>query len=311
MLHIVHNISYKFNKEVFLKQRTIAKKVKGIGIGLHKGNPVEIVLEPLEADSGIVFFRSDLSVTIEAKPENVIDTKMATVIGKGSAVISTIEHLLSAIYSYGIDNIRISLSAAEVPIMDGSAASFCMLLDEAGIKELDKNKKVMIIKKEVEFKKGDKFTKISPSKTAKYHFIIDFPHPVIGKEEYEFTFSKKSYIQNISKARTFGFLKDVQMLRSMGLALGGSLDNAIVLDDNKMLNSDPLRYKDEFVRHKILDAIGDLSLLGMPIIGNYSSFAGSHELNHNLTLEILKDSSNYEIKSFDEESAVSLEKAFV
>ena len=293
-----------------MKQRTIAKKVKGVGIGLHKGNPVEIVLEPLEADSGIIFFRSDLNITVEAKPENVVDTKMATVIGKEGAVISTIEHLLSAVYSYGIDNIRISLSAAEVPIMDGSAASFCMLLDEAGIKELDKNKNIMIIKKEVSYNSGQKFTKISPSKIAKYNFIIDFPHPVIGREEYEFVFSKKSYIQNISKARTFGFLKDVQMLRSMGLALGGSLDNAIVLDDNKMLNNDPLRYPDEFVRHKILDAIGDLSLLGMPIIGNYSSFAGSHELNHNLTLEILKDPSNYEIKSFDEESAVSLTKVF-
>ena len=293
-----------------MKQRTIAKTVKGVGIGLHKGDPVEIVLEPLEADSGIVFYRSDLSVTIEAKPENVVDTKMATVIGKNGAVISTIEHLLSAIYSYGIDNIRISLSAAEVPIMDGSATSFCMLLDEAGIKELDKNKNVMIIKKEVSHTSGKKFTKISPSKTAKYHFIIDFPHPVIGREEYEFVFSKKDYIQNISKARTFGFLKDVQMLRSMGLALGGSLDNAIVLDDNKMLNSDPLRYENEFVRHKILDAIGDLSLLGMPVIGSYSSFAGSHDLNHNLTLEILKDPSNYEIKSFDEESVTSFTKAF-
>ena len=293
-----------------MKQRTIAKKVKGVGIGLHKGNPVEIVLEPLEADSGIIFFRSDLNITIEAKPENVVDTKMATVIGKNGAVISTIEHLLSAVYSYGIDNIRISLSAAEVPIMDGSAASFCMLLDEAGIKELDKNKNIMIIKKEVSYTSGKKFTKISPSKIAKYNFTIDFPHPVIGREEYEFVFSKKSYIQDISKARTFGFLKDVQMLRSMGLALGGSLDNAIVLDDNKMLNSDPLRYKDEFVRHKILDAIGDLSLLGMPIIGNYTSFAGSHELNHRLTQEILKDSSNYEIKSFDEESTLSIAKAF-
>jgi len=293
-----------------VKQRTIAKKVKGIGIGLHKGNPVEIVLEPLEADSGILFFRSDLNITIEAKPENVVDTKMATVIGKNGAVISTIEHLLSAIYSYGIDNIRISVNAAEIPIMDGSATSFCMLLDEAGIKELDKSKKIMIIKKEINYIFNDKFTKISPSKTAKYNFTIDFNHPIIGKQEYEFIFSKKDYIKHISKARTFGFLKDVQMLRNMGLALGGSLDNAIVLDDNKMLNSDPLRYENEFVRHKILDAIGDLSLIGMPVIGSYSSFAGSHDLNHRLTLEILKDSSNYEIKNFDEASSYSLTKAF-
>ncbi len=293
-----------------MKQRTVAKRVKSIGIGLHKGDPVEIILEPLEADSGIVFFRSDLNITIEAKPENVVDTKMATVIGKNGANISTIEHLLSAIYSYGIDNIRISLNAPEVPIMDGSATSFCMMLDEAGIKELDKNKKVMIIKKEITVTQNEKYTKISPSKIAEYNFIIDFDHPVIGKQEYKFSFNKKDYIKDISKARTFGFLKDVQMLRSMGLALGGSLDNAIVLDEKKMLNSDPLRYSNEFVRHKILDAIGDLSLLGMPIIGKYDSFAGSHGLNHLLTMEILKDESCYEVKTFEDEYSVEFQKVF-
>ena len=283
-----------------MRQRTIAKKVKGVGIGLHKGNPVEITLEPLEADSGIIFFRADLNITIEATPKNVVDTKMATVIGKNGAVISTIEHLLSAIYAYGIDNIRISLNADEVPIMDGSATSFCMLLDEAGIRELDKNRKVLVVKKDIIYKDGDKFVKVMPSKKALYNFTIDFNHPIIGKEEYSFEFSRSNYIKEISKARTFGFLKDVQMLRSMGLALGGSLDNAIVLDEKKMLNSDPLRYENEFVRHKILDAIGDLTLLGMPFVGKYESFAGSHHLNHKLTLAILNDESNYEIKSFDE-----------
>ena len=283
-----------------MRQRTIAKKVKGVGIGLHKGNPVEITLEPLEADSGIIFFRADLNITIEATPKNVVDTKMATVIGKNGAVISTIEHLLSAIYAYGIDNIRISLNADEVPIMDGSATSFCMLLDEAGIRELDKNRKVLVVKKDIVYKDGDKFVKVIPSKKALYNFTIDFNHPIIGKEEYSFEFSRSNYIKEISKARTFGFLKDVQMLRSMGLALGGSLDNAIVLDEKKMLNSDPLRYENEFVRHKILDAIGDLTLLGMPFVGKYESFAGSHHLNHKLTLAILNDESNYEIKSFDE-----------
>ncbi len=283
-----------------MRQRTIAKKVKGVGIGLHKGNPVEITLEPLEADSGILFFRADLNVTIEATPQNVVDTRMATVIGKNGALISTIEHLLSAVYAYGIDNIRISLNADEVPIMDGSATSFCMLLDEAGIRELDKNKKVMVIKKDVAYRDGNKFVKITPSKKAVYNFTIDFEHPVIGKEEYSFEFSRSGYVKEISKARTFGFLKDVQMLRSMGLALGGSLDNAIVLDEKKMLNSDPLRYENEFVRHKILDAIGDLTLLGMPIVGKYESFAGSHHLNHKLTLAILSSEANYEIKSFDE-----------
>jgi UDP-3-O-[3-hydroxymyristoyl] N-acetylglucosamine deacetylase len=293
-----------------LKQRTIGKKVKGIGIGLHKGDPVEIVLEPLDADAGIVFFRSDLNVSIKAEPSSVVDTKMATVIGNSKATISTIEHLLSAVYAYGIDNIRISVNAPEVPIMDGSAASFCMMLDEAGFQELDKSKNIMIVKKEISYRQGEKYTKISPSKSAEYNFTIDFDHPIIRKQSYSFSFSKKDYIKEISKARTFGFLKDVQMLRSMGLALGGSLDNAIVLDEKKMLNSDPLRYPNEFVRHKILDAIGDLSLLGMPIIGKYDSFAGSHGLNHLLTLEILKDSQNYEIVTFEKEQESEFEKVF-
>ncbi len=293
-----------------MKQRTIGKKIKGVGIGLHKGNPIEIILEPLTADMGIRFFRSDLNISIEAKPENVVDTKMATVIGQNGATISTIEHLLSAIYSYGIDNIKISVNASEIPIMDGSGTSFCMMLDEAGTVELDKNKKVMVIKKEILSKDGEKYTKISPSKVAEYNFTINFDHPIIREQKYNFIFSKKEYINEISKARTFGFLKDVQALRSMGLALGGSLDNAIVLDDKKMLNSDPLRYQNEFVRHKILDAIGDLSLLGMPIIGRYESFAGSHNLNHLLTLEILRDKSNYEIKSFEGKHENEFSKVF-
>ncbi len=303
-------MSNNFKREVFLKQRTIAKIVKGVGIGLHKGDPVEIILEPLEADMGIRFFRSDLNVNIELKPENVVDTRMATVIGNNNATISTIEHLLSAIYAYGIDNIKISVSSSEVPIMDGSGASFCMMLDEAGVMELDKSKNVMIIKKEVIHKDGEKYTKILPSKIAEYSFKINFDHPIIKEQEYNFIFSKRDYIKEISKARTFGFLKDVQILRSMGLALGGSLDNAIVLDEKKMLNNDPLRYQNEFVRHKILDAIGDMSLLGMPIIGKYDSYAGSHSLNHLLTLEILKDSSNYEIRNLNEEYEKEFSRVF-
>lgn len=293
-----------------MKQRTIAKTVKSVGIGLHKGEPVEILLEPLEADMGIQFYRTDLGITIEVTPNNVVDTKMATVIGKNGATVSTIEHLLAVVYSYGIDNLRISLNGPEVPIMDGSGASFCMMLDEAGIMKLSANKKIMIIKKDISYKDGRKWTKISPSTHAEYDFTIDFNHPIIQKQEYNFIFSKKDFIKDISKARTFGFLKDVQALRNMGLALGGSLDNAIVLDDKKMLNSDPLRYQNEFVRHKILDAIGDLSLMGMPIIGKYESFAGSHSLNHILTLEILKDKENYEVKYFDKEYYNAYSKVF-
>lgn len=294
-----------------MKQTTISKKVESVGIGLHKGEPIKITLEPLEANNGIVFYRSDVGLSVKATPSNVVNTQMATVIGDGTHYISTIEHLLSAIYSYGIDNILITLDSAEVPVMDGSGTSFCMLLDEAGVRKLDTNKSVLIIKREIEVVDGVKFAKVKPSKKPIYNFTIDFPHPAIGKQEYSFEFSKQAYIDKISKARTFGFLKDVQYLRSKGLALGGSLENAIVLDDKKILNPEGLRFKDEFVRHKILDAIGDLALLGAPIVCDYSSFAGSHNLNHLLTKEILKDPKNYEIKDFYLNEELELSEVFV
>jgi UDP-3-O-[3-hydroxymyristoyl] N-acetylglucosamine deacetylase len=283
--------------------------VEGVGIGLHKGEPIRIILEPLEADSGIVFYRSDIGVSIPALPQYVVNTQMATVIGNGNeSVISTIEHLLSAVNSYGIDNLRIITDSAEIPVMDGSSASFCMMLDEAGIRELDAYKKVIIIKRDIEVREGSKFSRVTPSNDPTYHFIIDFAHPVIGRQEYTYEFSKKNFLENIARARTFGFLKDAQTLRSMGLGLGGSLDNTIIMDENKILNPEGLRFSDEFVRHKILDAIGDLCLLGMPMMGNYDSFAGSHKLNHLLTKEILKDPQNYEVKTLDR--VVQYEKAF-
>jgi UDP-3-O-[3-hydroxymyristoyl] N-acetylglucosamine deacetylase len=264
----------------------------------------------MESNSGIVFYRSDVGMSVKATPSNVVNTQMATVIGDSENYISTIEHLLSAVYSYGIDNIRVVVDGAEVPVMDGSSASFCMLLDEAGKRVLEENKKFLIIKREVEVKDGQKFAKVTPSLKPSYDFVIDFDHPVIARQEYRFEYSKKSFIDEISRARTFGFLKDVQYLRSRGLALGGSLENAVVLDDYKILNPEGLRYKDEFVRHKILDAIGDLSLLGATVIGNYTSFAGSHNLNHKLTKEILSDPKNYELKTLSKESIKGLEKVF-
>ena len=291
-------------------QTTIKKSVELVGIGLHKGSPVRLKLEPLESNSGIVFYRSDVDVSIPLIPENVVDTKMATVIGKDNHVISTIEHLLSAVYAYGIDNLRVIVDADEVPVMDGSSASFCMLLDEAGIQELDIPKKVMMIKKEVEIKEGEKYVKLSPSPDLNYDFTIKFPHPVIQKQAYVLKFTKESYKNEISRARTFGFLHEVQYLRSKGLALGGSLENAVVLDDKKILNPEGLRFSDEFVRHKILDAIGDMSLIGMNFIGNYEALAGSHDLNHKLTLELLKDADNYEVVELIGEKTRELEKAY-
>ena len=291
-------------------QTTIKKSVELVGIGLHKGSPVKLRLEPLESNSGIVFYRSDVDVSIPLIPANVVDTKMATVIGKDGHVISTIEHLLSAVYAYGIDNLRVVVDADEVPVMDGSSASFCMLLDEAGIESLDIPKKIMKITKEVEVKDGQKYVKLSPSSDLQYDFTIKFPHPVIQKQEYVLKFTKESYKNEIARARTFGFLHEVQYLRSKGLALGGSLENAIVLDEKKILNPEGLRFSDEFVRHKILDAIGDMSLIGMNFIGNYEAMAGSHELNHKLTLELLKDPLNYEVVELVGERAKELEKAY-
>jgi len=291
-------------------QTTITKPVELVGIGLHKGSPVKLRLEPLDSNSGIVFYRSDVDIAIPLKPENVVDTKMATVIGKDGYVISTIEHMLSAVYAYGIDNLRIIVDADEIPVMDGSSASFCMLLDEAGVQELDIPKKIMRIKKEIEVVEGEKYVKLSPAPDLKYDFTIKFPHPVINKQEYVLEFTKESYKKEIARARTFGFLHEVQYLRSKGLALGGSLENAIVLDEKKILNPEGLRFSDEFVRHKILDAIGDMSLIGMNFIGNYEALAGSHDLNHKLTIELLKDAENYEVIELVGEKTAELEKAY-
>lgn len=284
-----------------MKQRTIAKSVEIVGIGLHKGVPVKMKLEPLDSDMGIVFYRVDAGVTIPLKKEFVVDTKMATVLGKDGVVVSTIEHLLSAIYAYGIDNLRIVLDNDEIPILDGSASGYCMLIEEAGIKEQEESKKVIKIKKEVIVTTEDgKKVSLKPSNRIIYDFEIKFNHPAIGSQKYHFDYSIEEYKDSISKARTFGFLHEVQYLRSIGLALGGSMENAIVLDETKILNPEGLRYDDEFVRHKILDAIGDMALLEYTMIGEYDAIAGSHHLNHLLTKKLYEDKENYEIIDLEE-----------
>jgi UDP-3-O-[3-hydroxymyristoyl] N-acetylglucosamine deacetylase len=291
-----------------MKQRTIKRAVEAIGIGLHKGVPVKLRLEPMGENSGIVFYRSDKGITIPLNPEYVVDTKMATVIGSEGAVVSTIEHLMSAVYAFGIDNLRIVVDNDEVPIMDGSAVSFVMMIEEAGIKNLDAPKQFMRITKEVEIKDGEKFARIRPNEKINFDFEINFDHPVIGNQKYKFDFSTKNYVEEIARARTFGFLKEVQYLRSIGLALGGSLDNAIVLDDKKILN-DSLRFEDEFIRHKILDAIGDMSLLGSNFIGSYEAKASGHHLNHLLTKKIIAENA-FETVIFEIEGEKAVAKAF-
>ena len=261
-------------------------------------------LEPLPSNSGIIIYRSDAAVTIPLKKEYVVDTKMATVLGKDGVVVSTIEHLLSAIYAYGIDNLRVVLDNDEIPILDGSASGYCMLIEEAGIQEQEEGKKAIKIKKEVVVTTEDgKRVSLKPSNRIVYDFEIKFNHPAIGQQKFHFDYSIEEYKESIAKARTFGFLHEVQYLRSIGLALGGSMENAIVLDETKILNPEGLRYEDEFVRHKILDAIGDMALLEYTMIGEYEAVAGSHHLNHLLTKKLYEDKDNYEIIDLEEASS--------
>jgi len=283
-----------------LNQKTIRRRVEAVGIGLHKGNPINLVLEPLSEDSGIVFYRSDMGVSIPLGIDAVVNTKMATVIGVNNSVISTIEHLLSAIYAYGIDNIRISVDSDEIPVMDGSAISFCMLLDEAGIEIQNAPKRVVKIKKSIEVKEGEKFVRLEPDSKSSFNFVIEFAHPTIKRQTHEYVFNKNSFLEEIARARTFGFAKDIQFLQSRRLALGASLKNAIGLDERRVLNTEGLRFDNEFVRHKILDAMGDMMVVGHNIIGKYTSFAGSHDLNHKLTKELFSNESNYEIVEMGE-----------
>ncbi|WXG20734.1 UDP-3-O-acyl-N-acetylglucosamine deacetylase [Campylobacter concisus] len=293
-----------------MKQTTIARRVETVGIGLHKGEPIRLILEPLDANSGIILHREDLGISFKAEPKNVINTQMATVVGNEKGFISTIEHLMAAVNGYGIDNIRISVDANEIPVMDGSAISFCMLLDEAGIRHLDAGKKVILVRREVEVIEGSKFARTSPSRNPKFDYTIKFDHPVIGEQRYVFEFSKSSFVKNIARARTFGFLKDLQRLQAQNLALGASLDNAVAIDDTHILNPEGLRFENEFVRHKILDAVGDLSLLGAPLLGDYTAFAGSHDLNHKLTLALMADEKNYEIATLSGELLKEYQKVF-
>ncbi len=298
-----------------MNQRTIKKPVEVVGVGLHKGEPIKLRLEPLGVDAGVVFYREDLALSIPLSPSVVVDTKMATVIGAKNSlgemgIISTIEHFLSAVYAYGIDNLRVVVDGNEMPIMDGSAASFCLLLDEAGIEEQDAPKEIIRVKRRVEVREGNKFVRLEPSSRATFNFEIDFEHPIIGRQSQSYSFGTKPFVEEIARARTFGFARDIQYLQSINLALGASLNNAIGLDDEKILNPEGLRYDNEFVRHKILDAMGDMMVTGHNILGAYSSFAGSHKLNHELTVALLANRANYEIVSLSRNQSREFAKSF-
>ena len=277
--------------------------IRATGVGLHTGAKVYMTLRPAAPNTGIVFRRTDLNPPIEVKgePYAVGDTRLCSTLEKGSVKVATVEHLMSALAGLGIDNAYVDLTAGEVPIMDGSAGPFVFLLQSAGIEEQSAPKKFIRIVKPVEVKEGDKWARFEPHSGYKLTMSIDFAHPVFDKAPQEVTvdFSTTSYVKEVSRARTFGFMQDVETMRSQGLALGGSLDNAIVMDEYRVLNSDGLRYDDEFVKHKVLDAIGDLYLLGHPLIGAYSAHKTGHALNNKLARRLMEDKPSWELVSFE------------
>ncbi|PHV08228.1 UDP-3-O-[3-hydroxymyristoyl] N-acetylglucosamine deacetylase [Janthinobacterium sp. BJB412] len=289
-----------------LKQRTVKELVRTTGVGLHSGTKVELTLRPAAPDTGIVFRRVDLDPVVDfpASAAAVGDTRMASVLVKDGARVSTVEHLMSACAGLGIDNLYIDVSAEEIPIMDGSASSFVYLLQQAGVYEQPAAKKFIRVLKPVEIREGqgdkEKWARLTPYNGFKLDFFIEFNHPAVDgtTQRAHVDFGDVSYVHDVARARTFGFMQDVEMLRGIGLARGGSLENAIVMDEYRILNSDGLRYEDEFVRHKILDAIGDLYLVGHPLLASYEAHKSGHALNNQLLLELLKHPEAYEIVSF-------------
>ena len=294
------------------RQRSIRDAIAGSGIGVHSGRRVDIRLLPAPADSGIAFRRSDLDppVEIPARAALVRDTQLCTALVDEHGVrVATIEHLMSALAGVGIDNIIIELTAPEVPIMDGSAAPFVYLLQQAGIREQDAAKRFIQILEPVEVREGDKWARLSPFAGCRFDFSIEFDHPVFRhrNNQTRLDFSSRRYIRDISRARTFGFLRDIEYLQSHGLTLGGGLDNAIVVDDYRVLNEQGLRFDDEFVRHKLLDAVGDLYLLGAPLIGHYEGHKSGHDLNNKLCLALEKSPQSWCWIELDRDSSIEID----
>jgi UDP-3-O-[3-hydroxymyristoyl] N-acetylglucosamine deacetylase len=293
-----------------IRQRTLKNVIRATGVGLHTGEKVYLTLRPAAANTGIVFRRVDLDepVDIKAHPDNVGDTRLSTTLEQNGARISTVEHLLSAFAGLGIDNAYVDVSAPEVPIMDGSAGPFVFLIQSAGVEEQNAAKKFIRIKRKVTVEDGDKRASFEPFDGFKVSFSIDFDHPVFveSKQSASVDFSTTSFVKEVSRARTFGFIRDIEMLRQSNLALGGSMDNAIVVDDYRILNDDGLRYEDEFVKHKILDAIGDLYLLGHSLIGAFVGRKSGHALNNKLLKTLLAEKSAWEEVTFDETDKVPI-----
>ena len=295
-------IALERNEECILdyRQRTLKEEVGCTGIGLHSGERIQMTIRPAPAGTGIRFVRKDLDThpMVEALFHRVVDTTLATSIACNGCKVSTIEHLMAAFYGLGIDNAVVELNGPEVPIMDGSAAPFVFLIKSAGIREQKEPKSFIVIKKPFRVSDGTRSVSIHPSKELRITYMIDFQHPLLRNQKYELAFSGRDFVREISKARTFGFLRDVQTLKENGLAKGGSLDNAIVVDDFRILNEDGLRYRDEFVRHKILDFIGDLSIIGSPVIGHFVVEKSGHFLNQYMLKRLMASKRHWKTLKF-------------
>jgi UDP-3-O-[3-hydroxymyristoyl] N-acetylglucosamine deacetylase len=285
-------------------QCTIDQTVTISGIGLHTGTRINMTLRPAEAGTGIVFHRllGVQKVSIAARSENVVDTRLATVLGRGEVRISTVEHLLATLSAYGIDNLHIDIDGPEVPVMDGSAAPFASLLETAGLRKLTKSRVYLAIRQPVTVNDGEKRVNIIPSRYFRMTYDIAFDHPCIALQQRSVKVTADSFRRELAPARTFGFLRDVEQLKAAGLARGGSLENAIVVDDERILNPEGLRFPDEFVRHKILDAVGDLSLLGYPLLGHVRAYKAGHDINHQLVQKILANPHYWHLIEFSEEN---------
>lgn len=285
-------------------QCTIDRQILIAGTGLHSGRRINMTLRPAEAGTGIVFHRTEgeRTVSIEAVSANVVDTRLATVLGKGGLTVSTVEHLLATLAAFGIDNLHIDIDGPEVPIMDGSAAPFVELLEQAGIRSLRRSRKFLAVRQPMTIVDGEKRVSLIPSRFFRITFDIDFDHPCISLQQRTIKITRSTFCREIAGARTFGFLREVEYLKTNGLALGGSMDNAVVIGEDRVLNPEGLRYNDEFVRHKILDAVGDFSLLGYPILGHIRAFKAGHDINHRMVEKILASPESWKLVEFSEES---------
>jgi UDP-3-O-[3-hydroxymyristoyl] N-acetylglucosamine deacetylase len=299
-----------------LKQRTLKSIVTATGVGLHSGARVSLALRPAAPNTGIVFRRVDLNPPVEIRndPYAVVDTRMCSGLTANGAKVGTVEHLMSALAGLGIDNLYVDVDAAEIPILDGSAAPFVFLLQSVGIEEQAVAKPFIRVKKTVEIQDGDKWVRLDPYEGFKLSFSILFNHPAVDQTGTTVTvdFAEASYVREISRARTFGFMQDVEALRSLGLAQGGSLDNAIVMDEYRVLNAEGLRYSDEFVKHKVLDAIGDLYIVGKPLLAAYSAYKAGHAMNNQILRALLEDATAWEVVTFaqDDHTAQTMRRAW-